>query len=64
MHSKAQEERLEKLMMNTGMLTKDSWHDSCRRGGGEGGLDRRGRRINQAFLKLHSLIDARKSKKN
>ena len=64
MHSKAQEERLEKLMMNTGMLTKDLGtilvgEEAVK----EGLIDEVGG-INQAFLKLHSLIDARKSKKN
>ena len=50
MHSKAQEERLEKLMMNTGMLTKDLG-TIRRRGGGEGGLDRRGRRDQSGIFK-------------
>ncbi len=61
-HSHAREERLEKLMMNTGMLTKDLGtilvgEEAVK----EGLIDAVGG-INQAFLKLHSLIDAQKSK--
>lgn len=60
-HSNAQEERLEKLMMNTGMLTKDLGtilvgEEAVK----EGLIDAVGG-INQAFLKLHSMIDAQKA---
>lgn len=61
-HSNAQEERLEKLMMNTGMLTKDLGtilvgEEAVK----EGLIDAVGG-INQAFLKLHGMIDAQKAK--
>lgn len=63
-HSKAQEERLEKLMMNTGMLTKDLGTILVgEQAVNEGLIDEVGG-INQAFLKLHSMIDAQKVRKN
>lgn len=63
-HSNAKEERLEKLMMNTGMLTKDLGTILVgEQAVTEGLIDEVGG-INQAFLKLHSMIDARKRKKN
>lgn len=60
-HSNAQEDRLEKLMMNTGMLTKDLGtilvgEEAVK----EGLIDAVGG-INQAFLKLHAMIDAQKA---
>lgn len=61
-HSNAREDRLEKLMMNTGMLTKDL--GTILVGGEaveEGLIDEVGG-INQAFLKLHSLIEQNKAK--
>ena len=64
MHSAAQEERLEKLMMNTGMLTKDLGTILVGEQAVKEGLIDEVGGINQAFLKLHSMIDARKSKKN
>ena len=56
-HSKAGEERLEELMMNTGMLTKDLGtilvgEEAVR----EGLIDAVGG-IDAAFLKLHAMID-------
>ena len=59
-HSGAEEKRLEELMMNTGMLTKDLGtilvgEEAVK----EGLIDAVGG-IDQAFLKLHSLIDERK----
>lgn len=62
-HSRANETRLEQLMMNTGMLTKDlgtilvGKQAVC-----EGLIDEVGG-IHQAFMKLHTLIDARKKEK-
>lgn len=64
MHSNAQEERLEKLMMNTGMLTKDLGTILVGEQAVKEGLINEVGGINQAFLKLHSMIDARKIKKN
>lgn len=60
-HSEAEESRLEELMMNTGMLTKDLGtilvgEEAVR----EGLIDAVGG-IDQAFLKLHSMIDQRKN---
>lgn len=62
-HSRANETRLEQLMMNTGMLTKDLGtilvgEQAVR----EGLIDEVGG-IHQAFMKLHTLIDARKKEK-
>ena len=61
-HSKAGEERLEELMMNTEMLTKDLGtilvgEEAVR----EGLIDAVGG-IDAAFLKLHAMIDAAKGK--
>ena len=61
-HSRAGEERLEELMMNTGMLTKDLGtilvgEEAVR----EGLIDAVGG-IDAAFLKLHAMIDAAKGK--
>lgn len=62
-HSRANETRLEQLMMNTGMLTKDlgtilvGEQAVC-----EGLIDEVGG-IQQAFMKLHTLIDAHKNEK-
>ena len=59
-HSKANEERLEELMMYTGILTKDLGtilvgEEAVK----EGLIDEVGG-IHQAFTKLHELIDERK----
>lgn len=62
-HSKAKEERLEKLMMNTGMLTKDLGTILVGEQAVKEGLIDEVGGIDQAFLKLHSLIDARKARK-
>lgn len=59
-HSKAKEERLEKLMMNTGMLTKDLGTILVGKEAVEEGLIDAVGGIDQAFLKLHSMIDERK----
>lgn len=62
-HSRANETRLEQLMMNTGMLTKDlgtilvGEQAVC-----EGLIDEVGG-IQQAFMKLHTLIDVHKNEK-
>ena len=61
-HSAAREERLEKLMMNTGMLTKDLGTILVGSEAVEEGLINEVGGIDKAFLKLHSLIDKRKSK--
>lgn len=63
-HSKAQEDRLEQLMMNTGMLTKDLGTILVGEQAVKEGLIDEVGGINQAFLKLHSLIDARKNERN
>ncbi|MCI5872250.1 MAG: ATP-dependent Clp protease proteolytic subunit [Clostridiales bacterium] len=62
-HSNAQEERLEKLMMNTGMLTKDLGTILVGEQAVKEGLIDEVGGIHQAFLKLHSMIDAQKVKK-
>ena len=59
-HSKAKESRLEKLMMNTGMLTKDLGTILVGKEAVEEGLIDEVGGINQAFLKLHSMIDQKK----
>lgn len=56
-HSNAQEEQLEKLMMNTGMLTKDLGTILVGKEAVDEGLINEVGGINKAFLKLHSLID-------
>lgn len=61
-HSAAREERLEKLMMNTGMLTKDLGTILVGSEAVEEELINEVGGIDKAFLKLHSLIDKRKSK--
>lgn len=61
-HSKAKEERLEKLMMNTGMLTKDLGTILVGKEAVEEGLIDAVGGIDQAFLKLHSMIDEKKMK--
>lgn len=61
-HSNAREERLEKLMMNTGMLTKDLGTILVGKEAVEEGLIDEVGGINQAFLKLHAMIDACKEK--
>ncbi len=61
-HSKAKEERLEKLMMNTGMLTKDLGTILIGKEAVEEGLIDEVGGINEAFLKLHQMIDANKAK--
>ena len=43
-HSRAKEERLEEMMMNTGMLTKDTRHDTDRGTRGGRGVHQCGRR--------------------
>lgn len=62
-HSSAKEERLEKVMMNTGMLTKDLGTILVGKEAVEEGLIDEVGGIDQAFLKLHSMIDARKAGK-
>ena len=59
-HSRAKEERLEKLMMNTGMLTKDLGTILVGEQAVKEGLIDEVGGIHQAFKKLHSLIDERK----
>lgn len=59
-HSKAREERLETLMMNTGMLTKDLGTILVGKEAVEEGLIDEVGGIDQAFLKLHSMIDKNK----
>ncbi len=61
-HSKAREERLEKLMMNTGMLTKDLGTILVGSEAVEEGLINEVGGVDKAFLKLHCLIDQRKNK--
>lgn len=60
-HSKAKEERLEKLMMNTGMLTKDLGTILVGKEAVEEGLIDEVGGIDKAFLKLHSMIDRKKA---
>lgn len=62
-HSKAREVRLEQLMMNTGMLTKDLGTILVGEQAVQEGLIDEVGGINQAFLKLHSLIDEHKARK-
>lgn len=64
MHSNAKEERLEKLMMNTGMLTKDLGTILVGEEAVEEGLIDEVGGIHQAFLKLHCMIEERKAGKN
>ncbi|MFR4352243.1 MAG: ClpP family protease [Roseburia sp.] len=59
-HSRAREERLEKLMMNTGMLTKDLGSILVGKEAVEEGLIDAVGGIDAAFLKLHSLVNATK----
>lgn len=59
-HSRAEEERLEKLMMNTGMLTKDLGTILVGKEAVEEGLIDEVGGIDQAFLKLHSMIEKNK----
>lgn len=61
-HSKAREERLEKLMMNTGMLTKDLGTILVGSEAVEEGLINEVGGIDKAFLKLHCMIEQRKGK--
>lgn len=63
-HSRAEEMRLEKLMMNTGMLTKDLGTILVGEQAVKEGLIDEVGGIHQAFLKLHSLIDAYKNTEN
>lgn len=63
-HSKANEQRLETMMMNTGMLTKDLGTILVGKEAVEEGLIDEVGGIDKAFLKLHSLIDASKAKKD
>lgn len=59
-HSKAKEQKLEKMMMNTGMLTKDLGTILVgEQAVSEGLIDEVGG-IHQAFAKLHSLIEKNK----
>ena len=62
-HSNAKEERLEKLMMNTGMLTKDLGTILVGEQAVKEGLIDEVGGIHQAFLKLHSMIDVQKVEK-
>lgn len=59
-HSKAKEDRLEDLMMNTGMLTKDLGTILVGKEAVKEGLIDAVGGIDQAFFKLHSMIDERK----
>lgn len=59
-HSKAKEERLEELMMYTGILTKDLGTILVGEEAVKEGLIEEVGGIHQAFEKLHELIDARK----
>lgn len=61
-HSGAREERLEKLMMNTGILTKDLGTILIGEEAVEEGLISEVGGIEKAFLKLHELIDENKKK--
>lgn len=61
-HSKAREERLERLMMNTGMLTKDLGTILVGSEAVEEGLINEVGGIDKAFLKLHCMIEQRKGK--
>lgn len=61
-HSGAREERLEKLMMNTGILTKDLGTILIGEEAVEEGLINEVGGIDKAFLKLHELIDENKKK--
>lgn len=63
-HSNAKEARLEELMMNTGMLTKDLGTILVGEQAVQEGLIDEVGGINQAFMKLHALIEAHKCKKN
>ena len=58
-HSKAKEERLEELMMYTGILTKDLGTILVGEEAVKEGLIEEVGGIHQAFEKLHELIDAR-----
>lgn len=60
-HSRAEEDRLEKLMMNTGMLTKDLGTILVGKEAVEEGLIDEVGGIDQAFLKLHSMIEKNKA---
>lgn len=60
-HSAAEEARLEELMMNTGMLTKDLGTILIGKEAVEEGLIDEVGGIADAFAKLHSLINERKS---
>ncbi len=59
-HSEAKKERLEQMMMNTGMLTKDLGTILVGEEAVQEGLINEVGGIDKAFLKLHSLIDAGK----
>ena len=59
-HSKAKEERLEELMMYTGILTKDLGTILVGEEAVKEGLINEVGGIHQAFTKLHELIDAEK----
>ena len=59
MHSDAGEERLEQLMMNTGMLTKDLGTILVGSEAVKEGLINEVGGIHEAFLKLHELISAK-----
>ncbi len=61
-HSDAQKERLEQMMMNTGMLTKDLGTILVGEEAVQEGLINEVGGIDKAFLKLHSLIDAGKDR--
>lgn len=61
-HSKAKEERLEELMMYTGILTKDLGTILVGEEAVKEGLIEEVGGIHQAFEKLHELIDIRKAK--
>ena len=60
-HSKAKEERLEELMMYTGILTKDLGTILVGEEAVKEGLIEEVGGIHQAFAKLHALIEARKA---
>lgn len=62
-HSRANETRLEQLMMNTGMLTKDLGTILVGEQAVQEGLIDEVGGIQQAFMKLHTLIDVHKNEK-
>ena len=60
-HSRAKEERLEEMMMNTGMLTKDLGTILIGERAVEEGLINAVGGIKEAFFKLHELVENKES---